>query len=79
MPRINMFWMAARYLTSRRNHYASFVNWVSFAGLALGVAADTLEFGVLRQALDASGRAGRGEIDPRDYARDERGGVRRVQ
>ena len=37
MHRANLFWMAARYLISRRNRYVSFVNWVSFAGLTLGV------------------------------------------
>lgn len=47
MPRINMFWMAARYLTSRRNHYASFVNWVSFAGLTLGVMVLTVVVSVM--------------------------------
>ena len=37
MNLFNMFWMARRYLSVRRNSYATFVNWVSFAGLALGV------------------------------------------
>lgn len=37
MHRANLFWMAARYLISRRNRYVSFVNWVSFTGLTLGV------------------------------------------
>jgi lipoprotein-releasing system permease protein len=31
------FWFARRYLISRRNPHASFINWVSFAGLVLGV------------------------------------------
>ena len=43
----NMFWMARRYLTSRRNHYASFVNWVSFVGLALGVLVLTVVVSVM--------------------------------
>ena len=30
-------WIARRYLFARRHGYAAFVNWVSFAGLALGV------------------------------------------
>ena len=30
-------WIARRYLLSRRNPHASFINWVSFAGLVLGV------------------------------------------
>ena len=37
MHRANLFWMAVRYLISRRNRYVSFVNWVSFTGLTLGV------------------------------------------
>ena len=44
---LNMFWMARRYLTSRRNQYASFVNWVSFAGLALGVMVLTVVVSVM--------------------------------
>ena len=44
---INMLWMARRYLTSRRNQYASFVNWVSFAGLALGVMVLTVVVSVM--------------------------------
>ena len=47
MHRVNMLWMAARYLTSRRNHYASFVNWVSFAGLTLGVMVLTVVVSVM--------------------------------
>lgn len=43
----NMFWMVRRYLTSRRSHYASFVNWVSFAGLALGVMVLTVVVSVM--------------------------------
>ena len=43
----NMFWMVRRYLASRRNHYASFVNWVSFAGLALGVMVLTVVVSVM--------------------------------
>ena len=43
----NMLWMARRYLTSRRNQYASFVNWVSFAGLALGVMVLTVVVSVM--------------------------------
>ena len=44
---LNMFWMARRYLASRRNQYASFVNWVSFAGLALGVMVLTVVVSVM--------------------------------
>ena len=43
----NMFWMVRRYLTSRRNQYATFVNWVSFAGLALGVMVLTVVVSVM--------------------------------
>lgn len=32
-----MLWMAGRYLASRRNPHASFINWASFAGLTAGV------------------------------------------
>ena len=44
---LNMLWMARRYLTARRNQYASFVNWVSFAGLALGVMVLTVVVSVM--------------------------------
>ncbi len=44
---LNMLWMARRYLTSRRNQYASFVNWVSLAGLALGVMVLTVVVSVM--------------------------------
>lgn len=47
MNRLNMLWMAIRYLTSRRNPYASFVNWISFAGLALGVMVLTVVVSVM--------------------------------
>ena len=43
----NVLWMARRYLTSRRNQYASFVNWVSLAGLALGVMVLTVVVSVM--------------------------------
>ncbi|MDE0224250.1 MAG: FtsX-like permease family protein [Gammaproteobacteria bacterium] len=43
----NMLWMARRYLTSRRHQYASFVNWVSFTGLALGVMVLTVVVSVM--------------------------------
>ena len=33
----NVLWMAWRYLASRRNPHASFINWASFAGLTAGV------------------------------------------
>ncbi len=33
----NVLWMAGRYLASRRNPHASFINWASFAGLTAGV------------------------------------------
>ena len=44
---INMFWMARRYLASRANPYASFVNGVSFAGLVLGVMVLTVVVSVM--------------------------------
>ena len=47
MHRLNTLWMAIRYLTSRRNPYASFVNWISFAGLALGVMVLTVVVSVM--------------------------------
>lgn len=33
----NVLWMAGRYLASRRNPHAAFINWASFAGLTAGV------------------------------------------
>ncbi|MCZ6890400.1 MAG: lipoprotein-releasing system transmembrane subunit LolC, partial [Gammaproteobacteria bacterium] len=30
-------WIARRYLFTRRHQHASFINWVSFGGLSLGV------------------------------------------
>ena len=33
----NALWMARRYLFGRRNAHAAFINWASFASLALGV------------------------------------------
>ena len=47
MRRANLFWMAARYLISRRNRYVSFVNWVSFTGLTLGVMVLTVVVSVM--------------------------------
>ncbi len=47
MNLFNVLWMARRYLTSRRNQYASFVNWVSLAGLALGVMVLTVVVSVM--------------------------------
>lgn len=33
----NVAWMAGRYLASRRDPHAAFINWASFAGLTAGV------------------------------------------
>lgn len=40
-------WIARRYLFARRHGYAAFVNWVSFAGLALGVTILTVVVSVM--------------------------------
>ncbi len=37
MTGANVLWMAGRYLASRRNPHAAFINWASFAGLTAGV------------------------------------------
>ena len=41
------WWIARRYLLARGRGYASFINWVSFAGLALGVMILTVVISVM--------------------------------
>ncbi len=40
-------WITRRYLLARSHGYATFINWVSFAGLALGVMILTVVLGIM--------------------------------
>ncbi|MCY3839056.1 MAG: ABC transporter permease [Gammaproteobacteria bacterium] len=40
-------WIARRYLLARSHGYATFINWVSFAGLVLGVLILTVVLGIM--------------------------------